>query len=99
MMAHYVVERDEEMRQASNRTYHRILVSLSLEVATRYGYHPDDETAELERLQAMATAAKDWEAVAKLATELARRNAKTTGSSSNGHPSAEAPEPIISEIF
>jgi hypothetical protein len=46
MMGHYVIERDEEMRQASNRTYHRILLSPSLEVATRYGYRPDDETAD-----------------------------------------------------
>jgi coproporphyrinogen III oxidase len=91
MMAHYVTERDEEMRQASNRTYHRILLSLSLEVATRYGYQPDDEAAELERRLAMATAAKDWETVAKLATELARRNGKTAGTSGNGRPSAEAP--------
>ena len=90
MMAHYVTERDEEMRQASNRTYHRILLSLSLEVATRYAYQPDDEAAELERRLAMATAAKDWETVAKLATELARRNGKTAGTSGNGRPSAEA---------
>ena len=33
MMAHYVTERDEELRQASNRTYRRILASLSTEVA------------------------------------------------------------------
>ena len=91
MMAHYVTERDEEMRQSSNRTYHRILLSLSLEVATRYGYQPDDETKELEGRLALATAAKDWDAVTKFAKELASRNGKTTGNSDNGSPAAEAP--------
>jgi hypothetical protein len=41
----------------------------------------------------MATATKDWPAVAKLATELARRNGKTAGSSGNGSPPAGGPEP------
>lgn len=93
MMAHYVTERDEEMRQASNRTYHRILLSLSLEAATHYGYRPDNEVAELERRLAIATGVKDWEAVAKLATELARRNGRTTGDSGNRSPTGGAPEP------
>ena len=38
MMANYVRETDEEMRQRSNRTHHRIVASLSPKVRRRYGY-------------------------------------------------------------
>jgi hypothetical protein len=37
MMASYVKETDEQMRQKSNRTFSRILASLSPDVARRYG--------------------------------------------------------------
>ena len=45
-MTHYVEESDPEMREASNRTYHRIHASLPPEVARRYGHA--DESAKLE---------------------------------------------------
>lgn len=73
MMGHYVNDRDEELRQASNRTYTRILLSLSVEVATRYGYKPDDEAVDLEKRLEIATGIKDWKTVEKLASELASR--------------------------
>jgi len=91
MMAHYVIERDEEMRQSSNRTYHRILLSLSLEVATRYGYRPDDETADLEKRLANATAAKDWETVGKLASQLTHRNGQASDAATT--EKADLPSP------
>jgi hypothetical protein len=40
MMVSYVRETDEEMWQRSNRTYRRLLASLSAEVRRRYGYLP-----------------------------------------------------------
>ena len=74
MMAHYVCERDQELRQASNHTYERILLGLSVEVAARYGHRPDDEAADLERRLTAAAGAKDWKTVAKLANDLAQRS-------------------------
>lgn len=38
MMAHYVRETDEEMRQASNRTFQRIVASFPSAVAACYGH-------------------------------------------------------------
>ena len=73
MMRHYVTERDEELRQASNRTYARILASLPPEVATRYGYPSENETDDLEARLAAATNAQDWNLVTDLARQLAER--------------------------
>jgi len=102
MMAHYVSVRDEELRQSSNRTYQRILLSLSLEVATRYGYRSDNEVADLERRLAAATGAKDWAMVQELAVELTRRTDRANCSvKGNGKPKTTPPhsgdEPIVSE--
>ena len=73
MMRHYVTERDEELRQASNRTYARILASLPPEIATRYGYPPENGTDDLEARLAAATHAQDWNLVTDLARQLAQR--------------------------
>jgi integrase len=73
MMRHYVTERDEELRQASNRTYARMLASLPPEVATRYGYPSENGTADLEAKLAAATNAQDWNLVTDLARQLAER--------------------------
>jgi integrase len=69
MMANYVRETDEEMRQRSNRTYRRLLASLSPAVRRRYGYEPSP-TEELEEQLQAAHAAKDWRLVAELAAKL-----------------------------
>jgi integrase len=69
MMTHYVEEMDEQMRQRSNRTFQRIVASLSPEVRRRYGYVPSP-TAELEGLLQAAYAARDWQKVAELAAKL-----------------------------
>jgi hypothetical protein len=73
MLRHYVTEREEELRQASNRTFGRILASLPPEVATRYGYVADTGLAQLEKLLRAATDAQDWPRVGELAAELARQ--------------------------
>jgi len=73
MLKHYVTEREEELRQASNRTYERILASLPSEVAIRYGFVPDCQVMQLEKLLLTATASKDWARVIELATELGRQ--------------------------
>jgi hypothetical protein len=59
MMTNYVMELDEEFRQRSNRTYHRILAALPLAVANRYGYSPTARNQLEEQVRA-AIAAKDW---------------------------------------
>ena len=57
MMANYVRESDEELRQKSNRTFRRILASLPLAVRRRYGFVPSPTEALEEELQ-LAYAAK-----------------------------------------
>ena len=70
MMTNYVRENDEQLRQKSNRTFHRLLASLPAQVRRRYGYVPSP-TAELEEQLQIAYAAKDWRRVKQLATKLA----------------------------
>ena len=70
MMTNYVKEEDEELRAGSNRTFHRILASLSPEVAQRYG-HVEVVVDSLERQLQAATAAKNWPLAAELAARLA----------------------------
>ena len=73
MMTSYVKETDEEMRQKSNRTFHRIRASLPVEVAKQFGY--DEEAVDpLKKELAEATAAGNWDLVVRLGAELARRN-------------------------
>ena len=72
MMRHYVNEHDEELCHASNRSYVRILRSLPLDIATRYGYQPVNGTADLEARLEAATKAKDWSLVADLANRLSK---------------------------
>ena len=73
MLKHYVTEREEELRQASNRTFQRILASLPPQVATRYGHLADNGEIQLEMLLRAATEAQDWPRVGELAAELARQ--------------------------
>lgn len=69
MMTNYVMELDEEFRQRSNRTYHRILAALPLKVAERYGYAPTERDRLGEQLRA-AVAMEDWDKVAGLSARL-----------------------------
>jgi integrase len=69
MMTNYVRETDKQMRERSNRTYHRIVASLSPAVRRRYGYVPSP-TEELEEQLQAAHATKNWRLVAELAAKL-----------------------------
>ena len=78
MMTNYVQENDEEMRQRSNRTYRRILASLPVDVAERYG-HVRDARSELEERLRAATETKDWGLAAEIAAHLARYGQQAAG--------------------
>src|SRR5262249_54481181 len=78
LMTSYVKETDEEMRQASNRTFHRILASLSPEVAPQYGY-AEAAGVDLEGQLKKAAAVKDWGRVAQLSAELAGQGRPPAG--------------------
>jgi integrase len=70
MMTSYVKETDEEMRQASNRTFARILASLPGRLAQRCGYTKPSEVEEKIR---EAVEAKNWPLVHELTGRLMRR--------------------------
>jgi len=78
LMTNYVKETDEEMRQRSNRTFHRILASLTGEIAQRYG-HVEAEKTDLVARLADATAAEDWPLVAALAARMGRGRRPSVG--------------------
>jgi integrase len=94
MTGHYTSEEDEEMRHASNRSFHRLVLSLSQEVASRYGYRPENNLTDLKERLTAATAVEDWSLVGKLAAELSR-----TLQAANGQkkPSEAAEEGGVSE--
>jgi integrase len=77
MLGHYVEEQADQFRHSSNRTFQRILASLPVEVAVRYGHMPANEEAELEKRLLVAAATKDWTAVAVLAGKLQTRQPVT----------------------
>jgi hypothetical protein len=76
-MTNYVKETDEEMRQRSNRTYQRILASLSPKVAAQYG-HIQDARSELESRLRAAIDAKDWAQAAQISQQLRRNDRPLT---------------------
>jgi len=78
MMTNYVKETDEDMRQRSNRTYRRIMASLPVEVAARYGL-VRDARSELEERMRAAMDAKDWAQAAELAARLAQNGQQDSG--------------------
>lgn len=74
MMTYYVEETDPELREASNRTFNRLVASLPRHVAEMYGYavmKPD--VAGIEKKLAAAIADKNWPLVAELSALLARK--------------------------
>jgi integrase len=78
MMTNYVKETDEQLRQASNRTFARLVASLPAEVARRYG-HAEIGDEDLEQLLRAAIAAKDWLRVTGLSARLAGQRRSPTG--------------------
>ncbi|TWU51686.1 hypothetical protein Poly59_32810 [Rubripirellula reticaptiva] len=69
MMASDAGEDDEELRHRSNRTYRRILSSLPVEVACRYGYQEKPSDRLIETL-VLARSQEQWNEVVKLADAL-----------------------------
>lgn len=83
MMASYADEDDEELRHRSNRTYRRILGSLPIEVACRYGYQEKPSDRLIEKLD-LARSQEQWNEVIELADALGKLpNQETTASSSS----------------
>src|SRR5262249_17441620 len=78
MMTHYVDEKDPELREASNRTFARIVASLQVNVAHRYGYL-DESKDNLERRLEAAFASKDWPSVAEFSAKLIGQRISATG--------------------
>lgn len=80
MVRHYIDETDEELRQASNRTYHRLIAGLSTEVARRYGYEADSDAMGMQtRLQA-AVNAQDWKTASEIVQLLLAHGRQQTSS-------------------
>lgn len=73
MLESYVIEGGEQHRQASNRTFRRLVKSLPEQVAFRFGYERPkiEETVEARLRDALEQG--DWSKVAILSAELARR--------------------------
>jgi hypothetical protein len=72
MVANYVKESDEELRQRSNRTYHRIVASLAPAVAARFGYVEKAKSDLESRLEA-AIAAQNWDLVQALSARAGKQ--------------------------
>ena len=69
MMTSYVTERDEELRQKSNRFFARIVAGLHPTVAARYG-HVETPIDALRRQLRLAVDAGDWKTAARIAAQL-----------------------------
>jgi hypothetical protein len=71
LMTSYVKETDEQIRQASNRTFARILASLQVDLTRRCGHvEPSLDTEEKLR---QVIDAKDWEVAAQMTAQPARQ--------------------------
>lgn len=78
LMTHYVKESDVQMRQRSNRTFFRILASLSPELARQYG-HIESKPGLLEEKLKAAIAAKNWPLASSISAELANEQPPPAG--------------------
>lgn len=81
MMGSYVKESDVEMRQRSNRTFHRIANGFGPDLATRLGWK-EGSVAPAQAIK-VAIEANDWDAVLKLAAQMAaqKNSASAAGQS------------------
>ena len=70
MHGNYVDDTDQELLLKSNRTFERIVTSLPLKVAERYGYDPEEEGAGLAELLKAAIDRHDWDAVEELMAKI-----------------------------
>ena len=70
---HYVDDTHEELLLKSNRTFDRIVSSLPVRVAERYGYSPEEEGVGIEEVLKAAIERQDWDGARQLLDRL-RRN-------------------------
>ena len=70
MHGNYVDDTDQELLLKSNRTFERIVASLPLKVAERYGYNPEEEGAGLPDLLKAAIDRQDWDVVEELMAKI-----------------------------
>ena len=70
MHGNYVDDTDDELLLKSNRTFDRIVASLTLAVAQRYGYNPEQEGVGLTDLLKAAIDRQDWPAVEELMAKI-----------------------------
>jgi len=75
MMKSYVRENDEELRQASNRIFTRIVASLPVEIARMLG-NDESVVARLKGQLTNAVVDENWSLAEQLSTELANRHRK-----------------------
>lgn len=78
LTTHYVTQSDTQLRAGSNRTYRRILASLPVEVASRYG-HDQAATTSLEEQIQTAVEARNWDLVRELSARLAKERYSSAG--------------------
>jgi hypothetical protein len=70
MLDHYVDDTDEELLLKSNRTFDRIVSSLPLNVAERYGYSAEEEGVGIEAILKAAIERQDWDGASQLLERL-----------------------------
>lgn len=70
MLDHYVDDTEEELSLKSNRTFERLVGSLPLKVAKRYGYVPEQEGAGVNDLLTAAIERQDWQGARELLEQL-----------------------------
>lgn len=93
MTEHYVTESEEAFRNASNRTYGRILASLIQDgIAERYGHVPASEQERLMDELRKATLANDWDAVKAIAERLQTVNSCEPPDQTRNPDFTESPE-------
>lgn len=70
MTSHYVIDSDKRLREASNRTFARLVTSLPSDIAARYGHNADSEHPSLQTRLDAAIHSQDWKEVARIAGQL-----------------------------
>lgn len=70
LMKHYIADRDEELRAASNRMFRRLVAALPADVAERFGHSQTDESSGLREQIRRAVELEDWPSVHSLSARL-----------------------------
>jgi hypothetical protein len=76
MHGNYVDDTDQELFLKSNRTFERIVASLPLKIAQRYGYLPEQEGVGLSDVLKAAIDRQDWDAVEEVLAKVRKDDEK-----------------------